>query len=825
MLAGVLDAVRIAGRWVSQIVLDRLTSRSSTGNPPCRSELVKQFCRATGWVNRVGELCASSANVALKRLEEQGRVRLTPAQPRAARKHRQLIDDGQPLPPLPTLPHSVDRIGHLDFQLLSDAKDPDHLLWNRLIIRQHPLKAAPLVGAQLRYLICCEEGIIGAMGFGPAAFHLECRDSWIGWDRQAQQENRCEVIGLSRFLIRPGLRCANLASRCYGLVLSRVAQDWHQRYGVKPVLVETYVDRSTHTGVSLSAANWRRLGSSRGRGRSSPSTKVQPKTPKDVWVYELSPKARQQLQQRKSPEIIVPRSIFQGPSSGNWVEEELDGLKLGHARLERRMVKMLTSRWQHPQRSFAASFSTAAEGKAAYRLIESSQAGVCFTSLLAPHHRQTRRRMAAESVVVLAQDTTTLSYNTLHHTQGLGPVGHSSHPGSGLWLHSLQAYRLDRIPLGCAWARLWARALQSDTAQRNEQSAADKESGRWMEAYQAALGMARSMPQTHLVVCSDRESDIFELYDQAQAAPKNLHLLVRAQHDRLLESGGKLWQELSSQPVGGSMRVRVPRHKNHPARTATLELKWTNLEVAAPQVGLKKSWRPIKLYALMAREIDPPAGVEPIEWVLITDWKIQSLKMARRLVRWYGLRWGIECWHQVLKDVCGVETRQMKRAQALERALVLDMIVAWRAQILCRLGKESPNLPAWLYYSQEELAVLEVYKKKLPQHVSSVQSTPVPEPAQDKETPEQSRPPVDCRQQAPAAAGPIAGRSTLSLLQANMLVAMLGGFWGRKGDGHPGAQLLGRGLELLGALVDFRALSGLVVDTPRPPPRRSRRPG
>lgn len=824
MLARVLDAVRIAGRWVSQIVLDRLTSRSSKDNPPCRRDLVEQFCRATGWVNRQGEPCASSANIALKRLEEQGRVRLTPAQPRAARKQvRQLIDDGQPLPPLPALPHSVDRIGHLHFQLLSDAKDPDHLLWNRLIIRQHPLKAAPLFGAQLRYLIGCEEGIVGAMGFGPAAFHLECRDSWIGWDRQAQQENRSEVIGLSRFLIRPGLRCANLASCCYGLVLSRVAQDWHQRYGVKPVLVETYVDRSTYTGVSLSAANWRRLGSSRGRGRSSPSAKVQPQTPKDVWVYELSRKARQQLQQRKSPEIIVPRSIFQGPSSGNWVEEELDGLKLGHARLELRVVEMLTSRWQHPQRSFAASFPTAAQGKAAYRLIESSQAGVRFTSLLAPHHRQTRRRMAAESVVVLAQDTTTLSYNTLHHTQGLGPVGDSRHPGSGLWLHSLHAYRLDRIPLGCAWARLWARPLQSDTAQRNEQSAADKESGRWMEAYQAAVGMARSMPQTHLVVCGDRESDIFELYDQAEVAPKNLHLLVRAQHDRLLESGRKLWEELSRQPVGGSMRVQVPRNKNHPARTATLELKWTHLEIAAPRVALKKSWTPIRLYAVMAREIDPPAGVEPIEWVLITDWKIQSLKMARRLVRWYGLRWGIECWHQVLKDVCGVETRQMKSAQALERALVLDMIVAWRAQMLCRLGKESPNLPAWLYYSQQELAVLEVYKKKLPQHVSSAPLTPVPEPALPKEPAEESWP-LRTRKEAPVA-GEAVARSTLSLVQANMLVAMLGGFWGRKGDGHPGAKLLGRGLELLAALVHYSEISRLVADRPRPPRKRPRKPG
>jgi len=117
------------------------------------------------------------------------------------------------------------------------------------------------------------------------------------------------------------------------------------------------------------------------------------------------------------------------------------------------------------------------------------------------------------------------------------------------------------------------------------------------------------------------------------------------------------------------------------------------------------------LWALMAREINPPKGVEPIEWVLVSNWKIDSLKTARRLVRWYGLRWGIECWHQVLKDVCRVETRQIKSAQALGRALALDMIVAGRVLLLCRLGKAHPHLPASILYSPEELAILEVLKK------------------------------------------------------------------------------------------------------------------
>jgi hypothetical protein len=84
----------------------------------------------------------------------------------------------------------------------------------------------------LRYLIHCDQGLLGAFGFGPPAYHLECRDQWIGWGRRARQQNRARVLGLSRFLLRPGLRVPNLASQCYGLVLRQVARDWQARYGL-----------------------------------------------------------------------------------------------------------------------------------------------------------------------------------------------------------------------------------------------------------------------------------------------------------------------------------------------------------------------------------------------------------------------------------------------------------------------------------------------------------------------------------------------------------------------------------------------------------------
>jgi Transposase Tn5 dimerisation domain len=236
--------------------------------------------------------------------------------------------------------------------------------------------------------------------------------------------------------------------------------------------------------------------------------------------------------------------------------------------------------------------------------------------------------------------------------------------------------------------------------------------------------------------------------------------------------------------------VEVPRRPGRPARVATLELRWEEVEIKPPEASVKKTWPARKLYAVMAREVGVSGKVEPIEWVLLTDWPVKSLKMARRMVRWYALRWGIECWHKVLKVVCGVERRQLKSAQGLERALALDMIVASRVLLASRLGKEHPELPAELVYSPEELEVLEVVRKK--NAIEKVEPSQPTQPSQPNQK--------------------------LTILQANILVAQLAGFWGRKSDGHPGAKILAEGMQQLHVMVWFKKL----LDKPV---RRSRRRG
>ena len=99
------------------------------------------------------------------------------------------------------------------------------------------------------------------------ALALAARDTFIGWDADLRSRQLHRVVALSRFLIRPGVRCQNLASKALGLCLRRLPADFERRYGYRPALVETFVEKDRHAGTSLAAANWVLAGETAGRGR------------------------------------------------------------------------------------------------------------------------------------------------------------------------------------------------------------------------------------------------------------------------------------------------------------------------------------------------------------------------------------------------------------------------------------------------------------------------------------------------------------------------------------------------------------------------------
>lgn len=704
-MMGMKEPIVVCGREFRTEVVEHLNQLACQQPRPTGNTLARETCALLAWYGSDGRPALSSAKVALRKLQKRGILVLRPAGTKV--RHR-LRASGQQVPPLEAVPRRVDQIQGLRLHLLSGQEDPLHGLWNDLIIAQHPCGDAPLVGAQLRYLIGSDHGWLGALGFGPAAFALASRDQWIGWSTPARLGHLREVVGLSRLLIRNEVRCTNLVSKVLSLALARLPEDWQARYGVRPQLAETYVDRSQLTGRCFSAANWLRVGVSTGRGRLGPKTAV--KSLKDIWVFPLDRRARQKLQ-TEVPPPLTPQRLEQSVAQKDWCAYEMAGLDLGDQRRQQRAVKILEARWKQPQSSFYGSFTSWSPAKAAYGLIEHHSKEISLEGLLGAHQQATQARMAAEPVVLLPQDTTGLNYTGLQQTSGLGPLGDEK--GRGLWLHTLLAFRPDGVPLGVLDTQCWARPPEDSSARgRNAKSVDEKESFRWIEAFQRAAAAARRMPQTQLVVIADREGDLYELHDAAQIGPANLHALVRAQHDRKLDCHKKLWAFMESQPVGQSRQLKVPRHRGQPARTAQVQVRWASITIEAPAVGCKKSWPPLTLWAVWVHEPNPPAGAESIEWMLLTDLPITTAEEAWEKVQWYCRRWGIEEWHRALKNGCGVEQREFKTAEHLKRVLAFDVIVAWRVLACVKLGRVLPQLPATVLYSPEELQVLQAALKK-----------------------------------------------------------------------------------------------------------------
>jgi hypothetical protein len=432
-------------------------------------------------------------------------------------------------------------------------------------------------------------------------------------------------------------------------------------------------------------------------------------------VYELESRARRALQQ-ETPPPLVPCSLLSSLERESWCARELGPLNLQEARLERRAVRVLEARWAQPQASFHGSFFSWADAKGAYQLIEHPTGLLSLNSLLAAHSEATQQRMAAERLVLCPEDTTTVSYTGLKRTTGLGPLGEDK--GRGLWLHSLLAFRPDAVPLGLLHAQCWARPQPGQPAQdrrgRNAKSVDEKESGRWVQGLRLAGSAARRMPQVVVVVITDREGDLYELHDAVPVGPPNLHTLVRAQHNRNLESHHKLWAFMGSRPVGLTRTLDLPRGHGQSARRATVQVRWAPVDIQSPAVGHKKNGAPLRLWAVWVYEPDPPSGVDRLDWMLLTDLPVDNAEQAWEKVQWYRVRWGIEEWHRVLKTGCNAEGREFKTAEHLQRVLAFDLIVAWRILACLKLGRKLPQLPATLIYTEEELKLLWAAVKKTP---------------------------------------------------------------------------------------------------------------
>jgi hypothetical protein len=171
-------------------------------------------------------------------------------------------------------------------------------LWNEYVQRYHALGYQRPFGAHQRYFLVGRGGHrLGCLLFAAAAWALRERDCWIGWTERDRAQRLNWVVANTRFLIFPWVRLKNLASHALSRAAQRIRADWEQRYGYAPVLLETFVELERHRGTCYQAANWIRLGVTRGRGRMD-REKQYLSRPRAIYVYPLVADFRAVLQGR-----------------------------------------------------------------------------------------------------------------------------------------------------------------------------------------------------------------------------------------------------------------------------------------------------------------------------------------------------------------------------------------------------------------------------------------------------------------------------------------------------------------------------------------------
>jgi hypothetical protein len=176
--------------------------------------------------------------------------------------------------------------------------------FDQLLVAQHYLHSAALVGEQLRYVAEYAGQWVALLTWNAAAFNLKARETWIGWSAPQKKRRLPLVVNNSRFLILDGCHVPNLASRVLKLCLQRLAQDWTDRYGHAVLVAESFVDPQQFLGTCYKASGWTLLGHTQGHRRARQDFYVRHERPKQLWVRELSPGARTVMRGRNLPAAL-----------------------------------------------------------------------------------------------------------------------------------------------------------------------------------------------------------------------------------------------------------------------------------------------------------------------------------------------------------------------------------------------------------------------------------------------------------------------------------------------------------------------------------------
>jgi hypothetical protein len=191
----------------------------------------------------------------------------------------------------------------LEIQLLLERDQKDR--WNQLVIAEHYLENATLVGEQLRYALSYQGQWLALLGWSAPAWHLQAREGWINWSGDQQRRRLHFLAQNSRFVILADrTELPNLGTRAMKLCLDQLSEDWLAQHGHPILAVESFVDAQLFRGTLYKASNWTMLGPTAGFGRVAEDFYVLHERPKQLWVRVLEPRAREWLSAESLPQEL-----------------------------------------------------------------------------------------------------------------------------------------------------------------------------------------------------------------------------------------------------------------------------------------------------------------------------------------------------------------------------------------------------------------------------------------------------------------------------------------------------------------------------------------
>jgi len=227
---------------------------------------------------------------------------------------------------------------------------------------------------------------------------------------------------------------------------------------------------------------------------------------------------------------------------------------------------------------------------------------------------------------------------------------------------------------------------------------------RWEDAVDDAIACAEHLHRsTQMLVVIDREGDSASLMRRCMESDR-VDILVRAKHDRVLSKNLNLFGMLRGLASVGTMDVPISKlsrrvksgrvlHEGREARMAAMSLRFKRVDLTCGQMT-----------AIHVREQDRRS--DALEWFLLTSLEVESFDDAKTIVKYYLQRWRIEDFFRVLKGGCKIENFRLRSARKLHRAIAIHSVIAWRFLLLTLMGRDVPDAPVDLMFTDLQLRVL-----------------------------------------------------------------------------------------------------------------------